>query len=182
MLVCLALLACTAVLAKSPDLWQITPEQKQSMQITLQKANEQIRQIKENDPHPAGAIHRRDEAKAIQSVRLTAIQEILNTMPPQQQTAWSEFLTQGKENRKSLMQELNLSQQQKLKLLSILENAKAAAWEAAADPALTVEDIQKHLRQQNQLAASQIRTILKPNQLNKYDNWKQNHGKIFWLL
>lgn len=176
------MITCATAQASTPELWQITPEQKQHMQATLKQANEQIQQIKEKDPHPAGAIHRRDQAKAIQSVRLAAIQEILNAMPNQQQTAWNEFLAQGRENRRSLLQELNLSQQQKLKLLPILENAKTAAWEAAANPSLTVEDIQKQLRQQNHLAANQIRTILKPSQQSKFDNWKQNHGKILWLL
>ncbi|WP_312423763.1 hypothetical protein [Anaerospora hongkongensis] len=178
----LTLITCTAALANSPALWQITPEQKQNMQATLQQANEQIRQIKANNPHPSGAIQLRDQTKAIQSVRLTAIQEVLNTMPHQQQTAWNEFLAQGRENRKSLLQELALSQQQRLKLVPILENAKAAAWEAAANPTLTIEDIQNQMRQQNRLAASQVRTILKPNQQTKFDNWKQTHGKVFWLL
>lgn len=176
------LVAFATVLAGSPGLWQFSPEQKQQTQPILQDANKQIRQIKANNPHPSGAMQLRDQTKAIQSVRLAAIHEVLNTMPYQQQTTWNEFLAQGKENRKRLLQELDLSQQQRLKLAPILENVKAAAWEAAANPSLSIEDIQQQLRQQNQLAYSQMRAILKPSQQSKMDNWKQNHGKIFWLL
>lgn len=176
------LLTCVAAQASSPELWQISPEQKQNMQVTLQQANEQIHQIKAKNPDPAGAMQLKNQTKEIQAVRLKAIQKIQNSMPYQQQTAWNKFFEHGKENRKNLLKELDLSQHQRMKLVHIMEIAKSTAWEAAANPSLTLEEIQKQSRQQNQFAAAQIRALLKPGQQSKLDNWKQTHGKIFWLL
>ncbi|MDR3562420.1 MAG: hypothetical protein P4N59_13445 [Negativicutes bacterium] len=171
----MAILTCMSAFANPVSQLNLSVDQKNSIQSVIRQANDQVRQIKsENQADSPRELKK--EYENIRAVRTKALKKIQEKLTPEQQTSIEQLLSgtqQNKEDRKEVLQNLDLTRQQKIHIAKIIGPAEDTAWEIAGNSSLDLTEISRQIHQIQKDTLQNIRQQLTEDQQLKWDSWQQ---------
>lgn len=156
---------------------QLTDTQINSAKAIIRQANEKIMTIAADNQN-VSPFQLRSELKEIHSIRAEAMQKIRVQLTSDQQAVfdqWAERMRQHKESKRQMLQQLNLTRQQRIQFAKITENSQEAAWRIIGNSATTPEDIRQQLTMLHEKTAQLLRQQLTAEQQTQFDVWKKNN-------
>ena len=168
----------------------LQPQQQAEMQAVIRKANEQIKQKKENThiskiPLPLTKLHAKNKAEKLQqdiaTIRKEALGEMRTKLAPTQQTAFDsicEKKTKDAAAQAQFLKSLNLGRKQQIELAKLGEENKAQTWEVLGDNTLSEEAAVTKMQELKLSSLDNIKKQLNDEQRNSFEAWlKENSAK-----
>lgn len=175
--------------ASPVDGLNLSEQQKTEIQAIFRQTNNQTKQLKANT-HIAHTPFTRSQAqqqikelfKQIETKRTDALVEVRNQLNSIQQATFDQLTAKIKEageNQTEMLKNLELTQQQKMKIARAVEQSREQIWGVLGDSTLSKEQKITQIKNMKQNATNTIREQLTTGQQKEFDAWRQQQQENF---